>query len=197
MKVLCFALFACAFNLLLGFGGLLSFGHAMFLGSPATSRRTRPRSGAGRRSWHPGGTASPPAGPGGAAGHPPPGHLLRDDHAGAGADGLLLLPAGAVHRRRGRHPGGAARQPVRRLDLAIRPTMYYVVLAIFVAASWHLPHRAFAVRPGAEGDPRERAARHLAGLRHRPLQAAGLRAVGRAGRPGRRAPRRWSSSSPR
>ena len=32
MKVLCFALFACAFNLLIGFGGLLSFGHAMFLG---------------------------------------------------------------------------------------------------------------------------------------------------------------------
>jgi branched-chain amino acid transport system permease protein len=33
MKLLCFALFACAFNLLIGFGGLLSFGHAMFLGS--------------------------------------------------------------------------------------------------------------------------------------------------------------------
>jgi branched-chain amino acid transport system permease protein len=33
MKGLCFALFACAFNLLLGFGGLLSFGHAMFLGT--------------------------------------------------------------------------------------------------------------------------------------------------------------------
>jgi branched-chain amino acid transport system permease protein len=32
MKVLCFALFACAFNMLLGFGGLLSFGHAMFFG---------------------------------------------------------------------------------------------------------------------------------------------------------------------
>ena len=32
MKVMCFALFACAFNLLLGFVGLLSFGHAMFLG---------------------------------------------------------------------------------------------------------------------------------------------------------------------
>lgn len=32
MKVMCFALFACAFNLLLGFGGLLSFGHSMFLG---------------------------------------------------------------------------------------------------------------------------------------------------------------------
>ncbi len=35
MKILCFALFACAFNLLLGFTGLLSFGHAAFLGSAA------------------------------------------------------------------------------------------------------------------------------------------------------------------
>jgi branched-chain amino acid transport system permease protein len=33
MKVLCFALFACAFNLLLGYAGLLSFGHAAFLAS--------------------------------------------------------------------------------------------------------------------------------------------------------------------
>jgi branched-chain amino acid transport system permease protein len=32
MKALCFGLFACAFNLLIGYGGLLSFGHAMFLG---------------------------------------------------------------------------------------------------------------------------------------------------------------------
>ena len=35
MKVLCFALFACAFNLLLGFTGLLSFGHAAFFGFAA------------------------------------------------------------------------------------------------------------------------------------------------------------------
>lgn len=33
MKILCFGLFACAFNLLLGFAGLLSFGHAAFLGT--------------------------------------------------------------------------------------------------------------------------------------------------------------------
>jgi branched-chain amino acid transport system permease protein len=32
MKVLCFSLFACAFNLLIGFTGLLSFGHAAFFG---------------------------------------------------------------------------------------------------------------------------------------------------------------------
>lgn len=35
MKILCFALFACAFNLLLGFAGLLSFGHAAFFGGGA------------------------------------------------------------------------------------------------------------------------------------------------------------------
>ena len=33
MKALCFALFACAFNLLLGYAGLLSFGHALFFGA--------------------------------------------------------------------------------------------------------------------------------------------------------------------
>ena len=35
MNVLCFALFACAFNLLIGYVGLLSFGHAMFFGFAA------------------------------------------------------------------------------------------------------------------------------------------------------------------
>ena len=169
MKALCFALFACAFNLLIGYGGLLSFGHAAFLGSAgyvtahaakvwglppelailagtAAGRRARPR----RR------------GPG----HPPPGHLLRDDHAGAGADGLLLLPAGAVHRRRGRHPGGAARHAPRRARPAPAPArMYFVVLAIFLARlPAHLPHHPLALRPGAQGDPRERAARDLARL---------------------------------
>ena len=35
MKLMCFALFACAFNLLLGYTGLLSFGHAAFFGGAA------------------------------------------------------------------------------------------------------------------------------------------------------------------
>jgi branched-chain amino acid transport system permease protein len=35
MRALCFALFACAFNLLLGYTGLLSFGHAAFFGTAA------------------------------------------------------------------------------------------------------------------------------------------------------------------
>ena len=39
--------------------------------------------------------------------HPAAGHLFRHGHPGAGADGVLLLPAGALHRRRGRHPGAS------------------------------------------------------------------------------------------
>ena len=35
MRVLCLALFACAFNILLGHTGILSFGHAAFFGSAA------------------------------------------------------------------------------------------------------------------------------------------------------------------
>lgn len=35
MKIMCYALFACAFNLLLAYTGLLSFGHAAFLGGAA------------------------------------------------------------------------------------------------------------------------------------------------------------------
>ena len=35
MKVLCFAMFACAFNLLLGYTKMLSFGHAAYFGSSA------------------------------------------------------------------------------------------------------------------------------------------------------------------
>ena len=35
MRLLCLALFACAYNLLLGFGGIMSFGHAAFFGTAA------------------------------------------------------------------------------------------------------------------------------------------------------------------
>ena len=116
MKALCFALFACAFNLLIGFGGLLSFGHAMFLGTAGYVCAHAAK----EWGWPPelailAGTLAADA----ARHHrrrardPAPGHLLRDDHARARADDLLLLPAGAVHARRGRHPVGAARQALR------------------------------------------------------------------------------------
>jgi branched-chain amino acid transport system permease protein len=45
MKALCFAIFACAFNLLLGYTGLLSFGHAAFFGASAYATGWLVRSG--------------------------------------------------------------------------------------------------------------------------------------------------------
>ncbi|CAA9209535.1 MAG: Branched-chain amino acid transport system permease protein LivM, partial [uncultured Acetobacteraceae bacterium] len=108
-------------------------------------------------------------------GHPPAGHLLRHDHPGAGADGVLLLRPGAVHRRRGRHPGHPTRQLPRRG--AARPRHGHVL-----AGRGHLPRRLpadtphcpLALRAGAEGHPRERAAHHLSRVQDGPVQAGGL-----------------------
>ena len=81
------------------------------------------------------------------------------------------------------------------IDLSNTLVMYYVVLAIFLVAFLFIYRdRAFAVRPGAEGDPRKRAARDLAGLRRRAVQAPRVRAVGRAVRSRRIRPRRSCSS---
>jgi len=49
MKALCFALFACAFNLLIGYVGLLSFGHAVFLGGAGYGSAPRRSGGSPRR----------------------------------------------------------------------------------------------------------------------------------------------------
>ena len=70
MKLMCFALFASAFNLLLGYTGMLSFGHAAFLGGAAY-----------------------------AAGHSIKVWGFTPDHAGPGADAVFRLFANAFHRR--------------------------------------------------------------------------------------------------
>ena len=116
MQAMCFALFACAFNLLIGYVGLLSFGHALYFGwasylsaysakvwgfPPELGDPDRHRDGRRLRSRRR------------FARDPPAGHLFRHDHAGAGADDVFLRAAGEIHRRRGRHPGGAARSSVR------------------------------------------------------------------------------------
>ena len=169
--------------------------------APPTSPRIPSRSGACRRARHPrrrrrGGGARRGVR---LARDPPPGHLFRDDHAGAGADGRISS------RCRRRSP--AARTASRRcraahlfglIDLNDTLTMYYFVLAVFLIGFAIISaHHPLAVRPGPEGDPRERAARDLARLQHRPLQAPGLHPVGRARRPGRLDSSRWCSSSPR
>ncbi len=62
MQALCFALLACAFNLLIGYGGLLSFGHAMFLGTGGLRHRARAE-GMGRCRPNSGFWSAPPARP--------------------------------------------------------------------------------------------------------------------------------------
>jgi branched-chain amino acid transport system permease protein len=137
MKALCFALFACAFNLLIGFGGLLSFGHAMFLGTAGYICAHA------AKIW----------------GWPPEAAIL----AGTGAAATLGLVTGLLAiRRQGIYfamitlalaqmiyffclqapftGGEDGIQSVPRgklfgvLDLSGTLTMYYVVLVIFIAA---------------------------------------------------------------
>jgi branched-chain amino acid transport system permease protein len=138
MKVLCYALFACAFNLLVGFTGLLSFGHAAFLGTAAYV------TGHALKVW----------------GLPAPAGLL----VGALAAGAVGLVFGALAIRRAgiyfsmitlalsqmlyfvflQAPftgGEDGLQSVPRgsffgLDLASDITLFYVVLGIFIAAFW-------------------------------------------------------------
>jgi branched-chain amino acid transport system permease protein len=137
MKALCFALFACAFNLLIGFGGLLSFGHAMFLGTAGYV------SAHAAKEW----------------GFPPELAIL----AGTAASAVLGVVTGALAiRRQGIYfamitlalaqmifffclqapftHGEDGIQAVPRgklfgfIDLGNTLTLYYVVLAIFIAA---------------------------------------------------------------
>jgi len=137
MKALCFALFACAFNLLIGFGGLLSFGHAMFLGTAGYV------SAHAAKEW----------------GAPPELAIL----AGTAASAVLGVIAGALAiRRQGIYfamitlalaqmiyffclqapfthgEDGIQAVPRGRLfgfiDLGNTLTLYYVVLVIFIAA---------------------------------------------------------------
>ncbi len=112
-KVLCFCLFACAFNLLLGSVGLLSLGHAAFFGSAAYV------TGHALKEW------GLPFELAALLGHrrrraarrdvrlrldPPTRPLLRDDHARARADDLLPRLPAPVHPRGRRPHRRAARQ---------------------------------------------------------------------------------------
>ena len=139
MKALCFALFACAFNLLLGYGGLLSFGHAAFFGMASyvsahaakvwglTPGARDPARRRGRGGARPGGSARSRSGRQGiyfamvtlALAQMVFFFSLQAPFTG-GEDGIQAVPRG--------HLFGI-------VDLGNDLAMYYVVLAIFLAAS--------------------------------------------------------------
>lgn len=138
VKVLCFALFACAYNLLLGYTGLLSFGHAVFFGGAAYV------AGYALKEWQLPVLLSLALGAGGAA---VLGWLIgtlsirrqgiyfamvtlalaqlmffvfQQAPFTGGDDGLQGVPRGSL----------------LGIDLADDDNLYYLVLAIFVAAFW-------------------------------------------------------------
>jgi len=161
MKVMCYALFACAFNLLLGYTGLLSFGHAAFLGLAAYA------CGQSLAVW----------------GWPTAAGLIF----GTAAAGLLGLVFGILSIRRsgiyfamitlalaqmlffyflqapftGGEDGlqGIPRGSILGLDLSEDINLYYVVLAIFIlgyALIWRTVHSPFgqALKAIRENEPR-------------------------------------------
>ncbi len=133
MKILCFGLFACAFNLLLGFVGLLSFGHAAFSARRAISAAcwcATPASPRARHHWRNAGGRSTGLGVRG-AGHPSDRDLLRDDHARAVADGVFRRFAVEGDRRRGRSSGVPRGHLFGLIDMSNNIAMYYLVFAVF------------------------------------------------------------------
>ncbi|QPF71631.1 branched-chain amino acid ABC transporter permease [Roseateles sp. DAIF2] len=138
MKVMCYALFACAFNLLIGFTGLLSFGHAAFLGAAAYG------AGHALKVW----------------GLPVPLGLAFGVAAAAACGlvfGLLAIRRSGIYFSmitlalaqmlfffflQAQFTGGedglqaVPRGTLLGLDLGKDLTLYYVVLAIFIGAFW-------------------------------------------------------------
>ncbi len=189
MKLLCFAMFACAFNLLLGYTKMLSFGHAAYFGSSAYVT-----------GWlvtvHGWGT-------------------MQAILAGVAAAMLLGLAIGALAVRRqgiyfamitlalsqlvffvclqAQFTGGEnGLQGIPRgsifgtISLGGDLTMYYFVLTLFVgvyALIRRIVHSPFG--QVLKANPGQRTARGLSGLQGRPLQTAGLRPVGESRRFGR------------
>jgi hypothetical protein len=185
MQALCFALLACAFNLLIGYGGLLSFGHAMFLGTAGYC------SAHALKVW-----ALPPE----------LGILV-----GVAAAFVLSIVTGYISiRRQGIYfsmitlalsqllyfiylqapfthgEDGIQGIPQGRmfglLDLSQPTVLYYVVLVGFLAGFLLI----FRIINSPFGEVLK-AIRENAGLPHRPVQVPGLRPVGYAGRPCRSA----------
>ena len=182
MQALCFALFACAFNLLIGYVNLLSLGHAMFLGLASYVCAHA------AKVW----------------GLEPVSAIAL----GVAASAALGLVTGAlsircsgiyfamitvafsqmvyffcveapVHPRRGRHPGGAAGTRART-DRSFEPLDPLRLRRRRLPVRLSLRHadRQLAVRRDPESHPRKRAARRLARLPRDAVQARGLRPVG-------------------
>ena len=190
MQALCFALFACAFNLLIGYVNLLSLGHAMFLGlasyvcaHAAKVWGLEPVSAiaigvlaAAALGFVTGALAIRSSGI----------YFAMITVAFSQMVYFFCVEAPFTHGEDGIQavPQGRA---LGLFDLS-NPWILYVFVAIVFLFGFLVDpaHRQLAVRRDLEGDPRERAARRLARLPLDAIQARRLHPVGGARRPRRR-----------
>ena len=146
MQALCFALFACAFNLLIGYVGLLSFGHALYFGWASYLAAHSARVGLPPELAILTGTLTAAIlGIAGARRDPPPGHLLRDDHVALAQ--MLFSPC----RRNSKVVRTEfSRCRVKMFGILDSPinNMYAVVACSSWRASVHPADHQLAVRPG-------------------------------------------------
>ncbi len=183
---LLFGAVAMSLDLLIGYTGLVSFGHAAFFGLGAYSAAVLLERGV-TSLWLslgaiPGGRR-PVRAPGELLRHHAPGHLLRpaDPHLRRG--GLHRLPLHADLRRLRRHPGAAraeppARRARRHAGAELLPGRGLPVLRLS-----RVPDaRLVPLRPRAGRDPRERGPRALPRLRRAALQDGRVHDLGAADR---------------
>ena len=191
MTILCFVIFACSFNLLLGYAGLLCFGHAMFFGGSAYIAGQILKT-----------TAVP---------------LELALLGGVAAAALLGLVIGWLSMRRqgiqfamitlafsqfvyfillqAPFTGGENGMQGIPRTAVVRPDRCAEQFPLLLRGSGYhgrddlrlLPDRSLAIRGGAQGDTRQRSTGRIAGLRSGKIQAARVHVVGCDGRSRRRA----------
>ena len=202
MKALCFALFACAFNLLIGYVGLLSFGHALYFGwasylaahlakvedfDPVLGRLLAVGhdhefpDGAGACNSARGRRRCRPRSGRGVDSDPPSRHLFRDDHARARADRCISS------RCRCRSPAAKTASSQYRAAICSgcsisrttrHPCMSFVIVVFLLGflLIYRVIHSPFG--EVLKAIPRKRTACDFARLQDRPLQASGVYALG-------------------
>jgi branched-chain amino acid transport system permease protein len=149
-RMMIFAIAAVSLDLILGYGGMVSFGHAAYLGIGAYAVGHPAFYGihSGLVQWPLAVGLSALVGAadrGGVAAHER--RVLHHDHAGVRADAVLPRHLHQRLGRRRRHAPGAAQPVRRRARLGNAVVFYYVVLALLVGLLW-VGHRLVHARFG-------------------------------------------------
>ena len=183
-RIVIFALAAASLNLIMGYGGMMSFGHAAYLGigGYAVGILAYEGIGSGFIQWPVALAASALfALVIGALSSAHPRRLFHHDHARLCADGLLRR-VGAIALRRRRRPDHLQAQRFRRPHQSVEPRAVLLSLPRLPVRRnlSDLAHRQFALRPGGAGPALQRGAHAGDRLSRHALPARLLRHRGHA-----------------